>query len=274
VSAPIRDAAASHYDAITAGWQLIFGAHFHFGLFDAAAGGRLEGATESLVRALAAGARLTPELRVLDIGCGIGAPAQLLAATYGCRVHGLSTSAVGIEAAAARATSDRTTFAVADGAATGLPEASFDRVWIMESSHLFPDKPALLSEMHRVLRPGGRLALCDLVTLRLLPKMRSIANAKKFLAVDAAFGPCRTETASFYAEALEAAGFRNVEHVDVSTATQPTMAAWLQRIDERQAELEAVMAPRQIAVFRRAASVLEELFAQGVLGYAMVWADR
>jgi 27-O-demethylrifamycin SV methyltransferase len=174
----------------------------------------------------------------------------------------------------ARATSDKTTFGVADGAATGLPEASFDRAWIMESSHLFPDKPTLLCEMHRVLRPGGRLALCDLVTLRLLPETRSIANAKKFLAVDAAFGPCRTETVGFYAEVLEAAGFRNVEHVDVSALTRPTMAAWLERIEERQAELAAVMAPRQIAVFRRAAAVLEELFAQGVLGYAMVWADR
>ncbi len=50
--------------------------------------------------------RLTGESRVLDIACGRGGPALILAATYGCRVHGVEIRPAFAEAARARAAAD------------------------------------------------------------------------------------------------------------------------------------------------------------------------
>ena len=114
-----------------------------------------------------------PSMEVLDVGCGIGNPDCLLAESYGCRVTGISTSVAGVEQARRRAVertlSDRVTFLVADGMNNGLQMASFDGVWALESSHLMPRKDALLAECARVMRPGARLALCDVILPEELP---------------------------------------------------------------------------------------------------------
>src|SRR5262249_50401502 len=49
-----------------------------------------------------------------------------------------------------------------DGAALGLPAASFDAVTCASGIYAFPDIPAALTEWRRVLRPGGRLAFSTL----------------------------------------------------------------------------------------------------------------
>ena len=77
----------------------------------------------------------------------------------------MATSQVGVEMAKKNAKeknlSDRVDFALADATNNGLPDASFDRVWSLESAHLMPDKEALFRECCRVLRPEGKLVLCD-----------------------------------------------------------------------------------------------------------------
>ncbi len=53
-------------------------------------------ATAELAAALAP----EPETHVIDVGCGVGGPARLLAATYGCRVTGIDLTPTVVEAAA------------------------------------------------------------------------------------------------------------------------------------------------------------------------------
>ncbi|HEX9769051.1 MAG TPA: methyltransferase domain-containing protein [Kiloniellales bacterium] len=118
-------------------------------------------------RELAERLRLSADDHVLDVGCGIGGPSRLLAANYGCRVTGVDITEtycrlaqemarwVGLE----RLLDYRT----ADALALPFAAASFDVVWTQHAAMNIADKPRLYAEMRRVLKPGGRLGLYDVL---------------------------------------------------------------------------------------------------------------
>ena len=115
--------------------------------------------TERLARL--AGAR--PGLQVLDVGGGFGGPARTLAAEFGCLVTGVDLTASYVRAAevltARMGLDDRVSHQVGNALALPFPGASFDLVWTQNSGMNIADKEGLYAGFHRVLRPGGRLAL-------------------------------------------------------------------------------------------------------------------
>jgi MPBQ/MSBQ methyltransferase len=100
---------------------------------------------------------------VLDVGCGIGGSARILARDYGLEVLGISISGAQIARARDLTPADLShcRFAVMDALALDLPDGSFDAVWSVEASPHMPDKQRYADELLRVLRPGGRLAVAD-----------------------------------------------------------------------------------------------------------------
>ena len=116
-------------------------------------------------RLMQAWAKVQAGEQVLDAGCGIGGSALWLAQATACEVTGLSLSERQIEQARALALAhcqaEAVTFEVGDFCDTRLADASFDVVWAIESVCHAMDKTAFLQEAHRLLRPGGRLVLCD-----------------------------------------------------------------------------------------------------------------
>jgi cyclopropane fatty-acyl-phospholipid synthase-like methyltransferase len=136
----------------------------HCGFFDADHR-RHDDAVAHMNRVLAEAAAIRRTDRVLDAGCGIGGSALWLAAHVGCRVTGINLSARQVEharqLAARHGALALVDFHVADYADTGLPAASFDVVWALESLCHGEDKLAVLREAHRLLRPGGRLVVAD-----------------------------------------------------------------------------------------------------------------
>jgi SAM-dependent methyltransferase len=116
---------------------------------------------------LAAAARLDPSTRVLDLGCGLGGPARYLAATFGCKVTGVDLSPAFIDAAtyltARCGLSDRVTFEVADGLHLPFDNASFDAIFLQHVAMNIEDRTALYAALHRILSPGGRLVIYDIV---------------------------------------------------------------------------------------------------------------
>ena len=102
---------------------------------------------------------LGPGTRLLDVGSGIGGPARLAAAEFGCSVVGLDLSADFVVAAVQLSDlvglSSSVKFLVASGADTGLPDASFDRASLIHVGMNISDKAAVFAEVHRVLKRGG-----------------------------------------------------------------------------------------------------------------------
>jgi SAM-dependent methyltransferase len=110
--------------------------------------------------------RLEPGEDVLDLGSGAGTDSLVAAQMVapGGRVVGIDmTPEMLARARAAAAEMGAENVEFVEGEAERLPfaDASFDVVISNGVIDLIPDKDAVFAELHRVLRPGGRIQLAD-----------------------------------------------------------------------------------------------------------------
>jgi arsenite methyltransferase len=240
---------------------------------------RLHPGGERLTLRLAALAGVAPDARVLDVACGNGASALLLARELGCVTVGVDLGARAIEQATEAARAERASFLLGDaGAARGerasfllgdaealpLPDASFDVALSECSLCTFPDKPRAIAEMARTVRPGGRIAIADVTAdLDALPTALRTAAARVACVADA-------RSAGEYVTLLRDAGCEPlaIEHHDGE------LRAMADRVEARLRVARMLAPPGEPRERVREAAALARLaidaIARGSLGYALI----
>jgi SAM-dependent methyltransferase len=110
---------------------------------------------------------LRPNAEVLDIGSGLGGAARALAETYQCRVTGIDLTAAFCAAANVLSDwlglGDRVAFRQGDATALPFADDQFDAAMTIHAAMNIPDKPGMYAEARRVIRPGGRFAVYDVL---------------------------------------------------------------------------------------------------------------
>ena len=124
---------------------------------------RLPAAQLKLVRKAIRTMKLEPTSAVLDVACGRGTSSFVIAN----ELPGTQVTAVDLlpeNIAGARTlygNAPNLTYDQGDALHLEYPDASFDRVLCLEAAFHFPDRNRFLSELARVVRPGGRVLIVD-----------------------------------------------------------------------------------------------------------------
>jgi SAM-dependent methyltransferase len=110
-----------------------------------------------------AGAASLENREVLEVGCGRGGGGAYVAERFDVStLTGLDFSQSAITFARAHHADPRLRFVRGDAENLPFPDALFDAVLNVESSHCYPNLPRFTSEVFRVLRPGGHSLFADL----------------------------------------------------------------------------------------------------------------
>jgi SAM-dependent methyltransferase len=158
-------------------------------------------------------AGLVPGETVLDLGSGAGVDCFLAARAVGAEGHviGVDMTPGMIEKARAHAAQGghaNVEFRIGEIEHLPAADSSVDCIISNCVVNLSPDKPQVFREAHRVLRPGGRMLISDLVLTRLLPPRLQQDVA---LYVGCVAGAALKQD---YVDMIRAAGFAGVEIVD------------------------------------------------------------
>lgn len=176
-------------------------------------------------------ARFLPAHRPLagvDLGSGTGRFTGALAEAFGGPVHGVEPSERMRAEAERHAGHPRVRYLAGEAANMPLPDASADFLLMFLSFHHFPDQPAALREIARVVKPGGRVFLRSTFRAR-IPNHWWRAYFPRSQAIEEAMFPSVGEARALF----EAAGFAAIELVEQDIPFEGDLAGAVDKLKLR-----------------------------------------
>uniref|UniRef100_A0A060T2N3 Sterol 24-C-methyltransferase n=1 Tax=Blastobotrys adeninivorans TaxID=409370 RepID=A0A060T2N3_BLAAD len=159
------DLTKHYYNLVTDFYEYGWGSSFHFSRYYK--GESFRQATARHEHYLAAKIGIDENMRVLDVGCGVGGPARQIFRFTGASIVGLNNNDYQI----ARANhyskklgiSDKVSFVKGDFMQMDFEDNSFDAVYAIEATVHAPDLAGVYGEIYRVLKPGGTFGVYEWV---------------------------------------------------------------------------------------------------------------
>lgn len=181
---------------------------------------------------------LTPGCSVLEIGSGSGRYALYVAEAARCQVVGLDVNAEGVRNASALAKrqnlSAQVRFQRCDvSQPLAFADASFDAVYSNDVFCHIPGRLALLRELWRLLKPGGRLIFSDALVVGGTLSNQEIAT-RSLIGYYLFVPPGENE------KLIGAAGFRLLDVTDTTASAEKVAGRWHDAREKRKSELTAL----------------------------------
>lgn len=227
-------------------------------------------AAQRITRKVADTLGLRPGEHLLDAGCGLGAPAILIAKETGARVTGITISEAQVVEAQKRSSaaglSDRVHFQHADYGSIPHPDNSFDAIIAIEALMHAQDLDLVLKEFHRVLRPGGRIAISDCTRQERM-------TDDEWDEIAATFKMNRLLTVPQWVDTLENAGYQVEEYTQCGPRVYGMGLRYLDRANELHETLVQGFGEETVAALKQG---YRDYFAPGPgrMGYAILTARK
>jgi SAM-dependent methyltransferase len=198
--------------------------------------------------------------QVLEVACGSGGPALFLARTVGCQILGIDNNENGV-ATATRTTQEQgldslARFQLADaGQSLPFEDQLFDSIVCIDAINHLPNRPHVLAEWYRVLKPGGRILFTDPIIVTGL-----LANEE--IAIRSSIGYFLFAPAGENERRLKEAGFELIHCEDVTENEAQVSKRWHEARAQRRDELLRIEGEKRFEGLQQFLSVVHRLSSE------------
>ncbi len=219
---------------------------------------------------LASDAGITVEMKVLDVGSGLGGPALHLAESIGCRVVGLDIVEGNVRSAAerarARSLDHLVDFRLGDAMAMPFKDGQFNVILGQDAWCHVPDKDKLIAECARVMAPGGIVAFTDWLRVGEM-------DGAYLENVLAAMASPDLATLPGYATMLERHGFSILCQEDISAAFIDQYTTIYARLEKLEGEISDALSPKVYDIILGKNHSIRRAFSDGKMGGGRIIAE-